>query len=233
MSLLDDYRAELAAADARLITTVAGLSDEEMRAPSALDGWTRGHLATHVSRNADSLVNLLTWARTGVVTPQYRDAAERDEGILKGFARPAEEQLADLEESTARFAEAADALPADRWSFRVEGTRPPSHPVWYVVMRRLREVEIHHSDFGAGYTWRDWPDRYVHWEFGDSPQLSDRATYGRLTATDTGETIIGAEGPHLQATKRELAAWMTGRHAPDGFPPPPAWMVRSAPDGLA
>ncbi len=32
--------------------------------------------------------------------------------------------------------------------------------------------------------------------------LSDEPTYGKLTATDTGETLIGAEGPHLQATKR-------------------------------
>ncbi|WP_061300665.1 maleylpyruvate isomerase N-terminal domain-containing protein [Herbidospora cretacea] len=233
MSLLDDYRAELAAADARLIATVAALSDEEMRAPSALEGWTRGHVTTHVSRNADSLVNLLTWARTGVVTPQYRDAAERDEGIRQGCGRPAAEQLADLEASTARFAEAMDSLPADRWSFLISGTRPPEHPAWYVVMRRLREVEIHHGDLGAGYTWRDWPDRYVEWEWRDSPLLSDEPTYGKLTATDTGETLIGTDGPHLQATRRELTAWMTGRHRPEGFPEPPAWMVRSAPDGLA
>ncbi|GAB1823153.1 maleylpyruvate isomerase N-terminal domain-containing protein [Herbidospora sp. RD11066] len=233
MSLLDDYRAELAAADARLISTVAALSDEEMRAPSALDGWTRGHVATHISRNADSLVNLLTWARTGVVTPQYRDATERDEGIAAGHARPAKEQLADLEESTARFAEAADAMPADRWSFLISGTRPPEHPAWYVVMRRLREVEIHHGDLGTGYTWRDWPGRYVDWEFHDSLRICGEPTYGRLTVTDTGETVDGAEGPHLQATKRELTAWLTGRLRPEGFPPPPVWMVRTAPDGLA
>lgn len=233
MSLLHDYRAELQAADARLIATVAALSDDEMRAPSALPGWTRGHVVTHVARNADSLVNLLTWARTGVVTPQYRDAAERDAGIEAGYARPAKEQLADLEESTARFAAAADAMPDDRWNALISGTRPPEHPAWYVVMRRLREVEIHHGDLGTAYTWRDWPDRYVHWEWRDSPALADEPTYRSLTATDTGETITGADGPDLRATKRELVAWLIGRHTPGGFPAPPPWMVRSAPDGLA
>ncbi|TKK84119.1 maleylpyruvate isomerase family mycothiol-dependent enzyme [Herbidospora galbida] len=233
MSLLDDYRAELQAADARLISTVAALSDEEMRAPSALPGWTRGHAVTHVARNADSLVNLLTWARTGVVTPQYRDASERDAGIEAGYGRPAKEQLADLEESTARFAAAMDAIPEERWNALISGTRPPEHPAWYVVMRRLREVEIHHGDLGTEYTWRDWPDRYVDWEWRDSPALLGEPTYRSLTATDTGEKIGGTDGPDLQATKRELVAWLIGRHAPGGFPAPPPWMVRSAPEGLA
>ena len=43
------------------MTRMAG---EAFRAPSALPGWTRAHVLTHLARNADAMVNLLTWART-------------------------------------------------------------------------------------------------------------------------------------------------------------------------
>ncbi|MEU8615746.1 maleylpyruvate isomerase N-terminal domain-containing protein, partial [Actinoplanes sp. NPDC048791] len=55
----------------RLIRTAEGLEDSAMSAPSALPGWTVGHVLTHVARNADAYTNLLTWARTGVETPAY------------------------------------------------------------------------------------------------------------------------------------------------------------------
>ncbi|MFI5426564.1 maleylpyruvate isomerase N-terminal domain-containing protein [Aeromicrobium sp. UC242_57] len=45
------------------------LSDEDLRAPSALPGWTLKHLLAHVASNADALSNLVEWARTGVYRP--------------------------------------------------------------------------------------------------------------------------------------------------------------------
>src|SRR5215813_11810747 len=73
--------AEVEAASERLAATVAKLTDEDVRAPSRLPGWTRGHVLAHLARNADSLVNLLTWARTGTETRMYGSPAERDGGI--------------------------------------------------------------------------------------------------------------------------------------------------------
>src|SRR5580693_2606187 len=100
MSDPSDVAAELAArvtaATALLVETAAGLSDEQVRAASGLPGWTRGHLLAHIARNADSLRNLLIWARTGVETPQYATPDEREEGIAAGADRPAAEQAADV-----------------------------------------------------------------------------------------------------------------------------------------
>ena len=42
------------------------MGDDAFAAPSALPGWSRAHVLTHVARNADAMINLLTWARTGV-----------------------------------------------------------------------------------------------------------------------------------------------------------------------
>jgi maleylpyruvate isomerase len=69
-----ELSARLAAATQRLQDTVAGLTDQQAREPSLLPGWSRGHVLTHLARNADSLRNLLIWARTGVETPQYANA---------------------------------------------------------------------------------------------------------------------------------------------------------------
>jgi maleylpyruvate isomerase len=67
--------AEIAAATTRLLVTAKTLSDADVLAPSDLPRWTRRHVLTHVARNADSLVNRLTSAATGVEDP--RGAAAR------------------------------------------------------------------------------------------------------------------------------------------------------------
>jgi len=46
----------VADAQARFDTAIAGLSDADVRRPSALPDWTVGHVLTHVARNADSHV---------------------------------------------------------------------------------------------------------------------------------------------------------------------------------
>jgi len=61
----------------RLQRAVDVLPPHAVTEPSALPGWTRGHLLTHLARNADALVNLLTWARTGIPTPMYASPDQR------------------------------------------------------------------------------------------------------------------------------------------------------------
>src|SRR5215472_4781932 len=94
-------RGMVEAATDLLLRSAEGVSDQQARQPSLLPGWSRGHLLTHVARNADSLRNLLVWARTGVETPQYRHPDERAEGIAAGAGRSAAELLADLAASAA------------------------------------------------------------------------------------------------------------------------------------
>ena len=74
----------LAMATERLLTTATALSDAQVREPSSLPGWTRGHVLTHIARNADGLGNLLIWARTGTETPMYPSARSRGDDIEAG-----------------------------------------------------------------------------------------------------------------------------------------------------
>ncbi|GMA85022.1 hypothetical protein GCM10025868_02720 [Angustibacter aerolatus] len=75
-----------------LLAAVGRLSDDEVAARSGLPGWTRGHVLTHLSRNADGLARVLRSAMTGEVTPMYASAAARDADIEAGAARDASEQ---------------------------------------------------------------------------------------------------------------------------------------------
>src|SRR6516164_11535621 len=80
----------------RLLASAAALTDATAREPSALPGWTRGHVLTHVARNADGLGNLLRWARTGTKTPMYASREARAASIEAGAGRPAAELTADV-----------------------------------------------------------------------------------------------------------------------------------------
>jgi maleylpyruvate isomerase len=228
----------VAAATAKLRLTAAGLGSEQAREPSRLPGWSRGHVLTHLARNADSLRNLLIWARTGTETPQYASAQAREEGIIAGADRPAGELLADLDESAQLLAaEAASLAPTD-WAAEVGGMRGASHPAWFTLARRLTEVEIHHVDLGAGYEPADWPPEFATELL--EPVAGDFTDAGcpaaTLVSTDSGSSFrIGepgsASGPVITGPDWLLLAWLTGRSPGAGLtaepagplPPLPAW----------
>ena len=110
--------AQLSESTDRLLVTSDALTDSQVAGPSRLPGWTRGHVLTHLARNADGFANLLTWARTGNETPMYPSEAARARGIEEGAARPAAQITADLQESAAALAAAAQDLPARAWEDR-------------------------------------------------------------------------------------------------------------------
>ncbi|MFI0446317.1 maleylpyruvate isomerase family mycothiol-dependent enzyme [Actinomadura sp. 6N118] len=232
----------------RVVTTLSGLSDEEMAAPSALPGWTRAHVATHIARNADSLWNLLEWARTGVEIPQYPSFAARDADIEAGAARCRSALVADVRATAARFSEQARSLPSAAWDAKVRAMPGFEHPAWYSVYRRLNEVEAHHVDLAAGYGPADWPETYVRWALPSTlrdlaalpAELQGEVGGFRLIATDTGESadLGNAAGPVISGSGRALLGWLSGRSdgsglalRPDGaLPVPPPWP--HAPSGL-
>jgi maleylpyruvate isomerase len=81
--------AEITTATRALLATAAKLDDDDVRAPSLLPGWTRGHVLTHVARNADGGTRLLTWARTGAESYEYPSLEARAAEIEDGAGRPA------------------------------------------------------------------------------------------------------------------------------------------------
>jgi maleylpyruvate isomerase len=210
----------LAAATGRLLATAAALGDAEAREPSLLPGWSRGHVLTHIARNADGLGNLLRWARTGAETPMYASAGSRTADIEAGAGRPAADLAEDVRASAAAVAAEAAALPGDAWTAQVRALNGPPFPALGVLDRRLSEVEIHHADLAAGYTPGDWPGDFVADALARvADSFAGRDDAPRCVLWPRGAPLgyrIGPESggsPPVMVTgpPAELLAWLLGR----------------------
>ena len=202
-----------------LLKTAATFHDADVRAPSLLPGWSRGHVLTHLARNADSTRNLLIWARTGIETPDYPNLQARAADIEAGATRTAIELLADLRRSAARLAADFAQMPPSAWEHPVRWTIGGPGPVRWSLRGRLQEVLIHHVDLAAGYTPADWPSPFVAATLANVVRgFSNRtdAPVMRLHAEDTdhwydvGDTRP-TDTPEIRGTQRALLAWLIGR----------------------
>jgi maleylpyruvate isomerase len=216
----------------RLLDTAAALDDAAVRAPSLLPGWSRGHVLTHVARNADGGRRLLYWARTGIETAEYASMAARAREIEAGAGRPAVELLADVRDSAASFAREYARMPAHAWRRTVRWTAGQQHPAARAADARLIEVLVHHVDLNAGYRPVDWPPEFVALMLArvvasfaarpDAPAL-------RLHAADTDRRYEVGQAVAAQVVRgsaASLLAWLMGRSSgtdlqTSGAAPPP------------
>ncbi|QHA02354.1 maleylpyruvate isomerase family mycothiol-dependent enzyme [Streptomyces broussonetiae] len=134
---------QINAATEHLMETAARFTDADVRAPSLLPAWSRGHVLTHLARNADGGRNLLVWARTGQETPEYPSLAARDEQIEAGAGRSTAELVADLRSAAARFATEYRRMPPEAWNRVVRWTRGQERAAVRAADSRLCEVLIH------------------------------------------------------------------------------------------
>jgi maleylpyruvate isomerase len=176
------------AAHARLVADLAGLTDEVAARPSLLPGWTVGHVLTHLARNADSQVRMLTAAADGRAVAQYEGGAEeRDAAIDAGAGRPAAKLVDDVRTASEALDDLWPSLPDRTWAghgFNTDGSR---RLCVLLPFHRWREVEVHRVDLGIGPTWDDWSDDYVARELPRAlatlpHRLPDAAARRRLTA---------------------------------------------------
>jgi maleylpyruvate isomerase len=226
MNEANDSLDRLAVATGRLLATATTLSDAQVREPSLLPGWTRGHVLTHVARNADGLGNLLRWARTGTEIPMYPSAEARSADIEAGAGRPAAELAADVRGSAAAFADEAAAVSGDAWTVQVRALNGPPFPALGVLERRLSEVEIHHVDLGAGYVPGDWPGDFLI-------EALPRVALSFTGRDDTPRCVIWAEGAKdsfrigpvqggappvtINGQPADVLAWLLGRDRGTGL----------------
>ncbi|WP_324273510.1 maleylpyruvate isomerase N-terminal domain-containing protein [Blastococcus brunescens] len=139
---------------------VERLTDDELAGGSALPGWSRAHVVAHLARNADALVNLLEWARTGVDTPMYPSRAVRDADIEATAARPAAELRADYVDACGRLARAIETTPVEAWRAEVRNGQGVTVPASLVPWMRGKEVWVHGTDLDAGLSFADLPAEF-------------------------------------------------------------------------
>jgi maleylpyruvate isomerase len=215
------------------LAQVTRLDGSKVHEASALPGWTRGHIITHVARNADGMARLATWARTGVEEPMYGDRHPRATDIEAGAPRGLDEQEADVRESAGRLAAAFGGLSGDAWSAPVR-TASREVPASYLPWMRAREVWLHALDLDAGATYQDLAPGFAVRLLDDLVgDLSDRPGMPALVM-ETGERSLEVPGTgvpiRVTGTSAAVACWLSGRPGPvtrpDGgaLPPLPAWL---------
>ena len=141
-----------------LATALGRLVEEDYARPSLLPGWTRAHVLAHLARNADAMLNLLAWARTGTETPMYPSPDARDRDIEETARRSPQELEADVLGATARLAQAVRETPPEAWAATVRTFRGREIPGADIVRMRAQEVWVHAVDLGSGVEFADIPD---------------------------------------------------------------------------
>jgi len=198
------------AALGELIDAVRTLPDAAGADPSPLDGWTRGHVLSHVGGVGAALARQAELAARGEkVAPYDGGQAGRDAGIEAGAGRTIAEHVAALESSRVRLAAAWPAPGDPLWSAPIayrDGVLADALLAWW------REARIHAVDAttGAGPSTLGldtWDDEFcAHLRDFLAVRLPD-----------------GGAGLELAGRPRDVAAWLAGRE--------PAGPVTASRDG--
>ena len=226
MTGMADLVARLGDVRASSSALLAGLdaerwSDADMRAPSVLPDWTRGHVLTHLARNADGITATLAGALRGDIVPRYPNGpAGRAADIEAGSGRSAVELMADVRDAVDRLDRLFGSVNEARaWDVPTDLGRPARS--W--LNNRWREVEIHRADLRSRYGARDWPATFVGYllprlaaEVGnrsDQP-LRIEVVHEGSTTTNLGGTAWTSDAGDpvtVRGPDWALLAWLTGR----------------------
>lgn len=198
---------QLSQSQARLEASLSGLTDEQAREPSLLPGWSRGHVVTHLCRNADAMRRLTLGVLAGEPAEMYPGGPDaRNAAIEEGADRPAALLAADHEFAGTRLLSTLRLLPLDLLDSTVQWRRPIA--ARELTSLRWREVEIHHVDLGLDYTAADWPPQFVAMTLSSElPAL--QAMHPEVQVPDLPD--------------HELLAWLLGRPTRPDLPAIPPW----------
>ena len=194
----------------RLLATARALVDPA--APSLCEGWSRGHVLSHVARNADGLGSLVGGVvdRTGAT--MYASRVARDADIDAGADRSVAELAADVETTAASLAEQLPRLapehddrPLERTPGEIRGRAAD------IPLMRLREVVFHHVDLDAGFGFDDVEPGLVHLFLDEEVQRvrdADDAPDVTLRTTEGDEWSLGLGTASVSGSRAALLGWL-------------------------
>jgi maleylpyruvate isomerase len=211
---LDAQVAGCAESHQRLLGSLDTLTDAQCREPSLLPGWTRGHVLSHLARNAESHALMFSAATRGEESEQYPGGKPvRDAAIANGANRSAAELVADVRVTIYALEAAWASATSTTWAghgikSHSDGSRVP---IPTLVLMRWCESEVHHADLNLGFTWRDWNPLFVRYDL-------DRQTMAWRARKPMGLTVL--PDAVLRLSPNERLAWMYGRTSVPGMQAP-------------
>jgi maleylpyruvate isomerase len=199
---LNEHVSGCAAAHQRLLGALENLTNDDCRQDSLLPNWSRGHVLTHLSRNADSHVNLLQAAVRGEVGNQYVSVEQRNGDIESGATRSAEELVMDLRLSIYGLEAAWASANEKAWQGQGHTLSGRVIEMSSLVFLRWREVEIHHADLNLGLSYDDLTPLYVRLELDQQIMLwRSRKPMGMTDLPEIAKKLLPSQ----------RLAWLMGR----------------------
>lgn len=213
------YLERVAASTERLLASLEEtLTDDAVGEESLLPGWTRGHVITHIARNADSHRRRLEAAVRGETVEQYEGGLRgREEQIEAGAGRPADELISDVAESAAALQAVYDTMADEAWDRSTGQASGVERRAGELPAGRWQELEIHHVDLALGYAPDDWPAEFVDEELELLIAQANRLPDGlavTLVATDRelpAITVGRGEPIDVAGSAAQLLAYLLGR----------------------
>ena len=154
-----------------VLAAVGRMTVEDARGDSLLPGWTRGHVITHVARNADGNRNIVEGALVNQERSQYPGGAEqRVAEIEAGAGRAPNALIGDLRDSQGLLVAAWRKLPDEAWQRTGVWLTAGRRPVDAGLRARRRELLVHVVDLDLGVDPEDLPQDFL---VGDSDWLRE------------------------------------------------------------
>jgi maleylpyruvate isomerase len=234
------YLLALRASTADLVQGLQALhwSDADLAEPSLCAGWTRGHVLTHLARNAEGIADTLAAALRDEIVERYPGGWDaRNAAIEEGAGRPFAAQVADVRDTAERLDRVLGAV-GEVGGWGKATAEDQTAGSW--VYRRWREVEIHRVDLATDYTPDRWPPAFVSAELPqaaeslakrvDSAVLVTVTADGSLAPEHVGKQWRAGDGAPVEVSGPDWAvlAWLAGRASAAGdaltaAPPLNAW----------
>ncbi|MEP7113684.1 MAG: maleylpyruvate isomerase N-terminal domain-containing protein [Ilumatobacteraceae bacterium] len=210
MNDLDRDRVGATKAHRAVISTLRDLTDDQVVRPSLLPGWSVGHVATHIARNAEGHLRMCVAAMRGEIAEMYPGGLEQRTGDIEaGARRPAADLTADVTGTAAQLEAVWAAMPISAWAGRGI-TVAGEVAIAELLFIRWREVAVHHADLGLDFSWRDWEADYVRLDLA-------RLTMLWASRKPMGMTELPPEA--TAASDHHRVAWLLGRAEIDGLAP--------------
>ncbi|TDW19286.1 maleylpyruvate isomerase family mycothiol-dependent enzyme [Kribbella kalugense] len=196
----------------QLLALVADLDDAAARADSALPGWSRGHVITHIANFSEGMTRQVEEALQGGLVEMYDGGRPgRDSAIEDGADRPAAELSSHLTQAVTALMASWDKVSPTDWPLpilhRNSNLSAGLQATW-------RELTIHTADLDLGVTPASWSESFcLHLLDFLRPRTPDNVHLILQSPSATWENGTG-EDVRLEGALTDLTAWYAGRTTP-------------------